>query len=104
MNRYRTIPIISTPENPKRRYATVKYPEILFDLTDIFVYTGRGDRYDLLADTYYEDSTLWWVISKANYNLSQDSLIPPVGAQIRIPGSSRIAAIVAEFENLNIFI
>ena len=68
------------------------------------MYTGRGDRYDLLANIYYEDSTLWWVISKANYSLSQDSLIPPVGAQLRIPGPSRIAAIVAEFEYLNVFI
>jgi hypothetical protein len=102
MARYSTIPIISTPENPKRRYINVKYPEITRDFSDIYVYTTKGDRYDLLALSYYGDDSLWWIIAQANINnTTPDSLFPNVGEQIRIPGASRISTIVSEYESLN---
>lgn len=102
MNRYSTIPIIKTEENPNRRYTTVKYPEIPLDFSDIYVYTTKGDRYDLLALSYYGDAQLWWIISRANINnTSPDSLFPNIGEQIRIPGPSRISTILGKYENLN---
>lgn len=101
MKRYSTIPIISTEESPKRRYINIKYPEISIDFSDIYVYTTIGDRYDILARIYYGDSSLWWVISTANYNNEQNSILPPVGTQIRIPSRNRIPSIVSNFENLN---
>ena len=101
MSRYSPIQIITTPDNPIRRYINLKYPEIKRDFQDIYVYTTRGDRYDLLARAYYNDSSLWWVISVSNYNLSQDSIIPPLGVQIRIPSNDRIGTILSSFEILN---
>ena len=101
MPRYNQIPVTTTPQNPKRRYTTVKYPEIPLDFSDIYVYTTRGDRYDILARTYYGDSSLWWVISIANPNISQDSIIPPPGVQIRIPSSNRVLNILSQFDALN---
>lgn len=102
MARYSNIAIINTPENPKRRYVTVKYPEITLDFSDLYVYPTRGDRYDTLALSYYNDPSLWWVISRANPNItSSDSLIPTLGVQIRIPGPSRIASILSEFNTIN---
>jgi len=101
MRRYQSINIVKTPENQNRRYVTTKYPSIPLDFSDIYVYTTIGDRYDLLAKSYYSDPSLWWVISSANYNLNQDSIIPPVGSQIRIPSSDRIVFILSNFENLN---
>lgn len=101
MNRYSTIPIIKTEENPNRRYTTVKYPEIPLDFSDIYVYTTRGDRYDTLAHSYYKDSSLWWVIASANPSFGMDSLIPPFGSQIRIPSSNRISVILSQYDNLN---
>jgi hypothetical protein len=68
MSRYTSIPFTQTADNRKRRYTTVKYPEISLDFSDIYVYTTRGDRYDILANIYYGDSSLWWVISTANPN------------------------------------
>ena len=102
MSRYTSIPITQTADNRKRRYTTVKYPEISLDFSDIYVYTTRGDRYDILANIYYGDSSLWWVISIANPNLPQDTLIPPFGSQIRIPSSNRIFEIQAQFDALNL--
>ncbi len=103
MSRYSAIPIIQTPENPKRRYRNLKYPEIIRDLSDIYVYTTKGDRYDLLALTYYNNASLWWIIAQANVNVTPpDSLFPNVGEQIRIPGPERISTILGKYESLNL--
>jgi phage tail protein X len=102
MKRYSIIPVITTPEDPKRRYVVTKYPEISRESSDIYVYTTKGDRYDLLAQSYYNDSSLWWIISKANPNLtSLDTIYPNPGNQIRIPSPSRIASIIGTYELLN---
>jgi hypothetical protein len=101
MARYSTTPVITTPENPKRRYINVKYPEIMVDFTDIYVYTNSGDRYDLLAQTYYGNSSLWWIIARANSTQTTDSLIPIIGDQIRIPSAQRVSTILSQYENLN---
>ena len=100
MSRYQNT-LVLAPLNSPRRYVNVKYPEIPREFNDIYVYTTLGDRYDLLADTYYRNSSLWWIISTANQDSSYDSLIPPIGAQIRIPDFSRIGQIQTEFDNLN---
>jgi hypothetical protein len=102
MARYSNIQIITTSSNPKRRYINVKYPEIKVDFSDIYVYTARGDRYDLLALSYYGDAQLWWIISRANLNLTPpDSLYPNSGIQIRIPAYNRVGTILNQFDSLN---
>jgi hypothetical protein len=95
MGRYNDTKIIRTinPSNSnpesipsgKRIYSTTKYPEIPRSNNDLYVYCTAGDRYDTLAVQYYNDSSLWWIISIANASLNQNSLTPPLGVQIRIP-------------------
>ena len=80
MSRYSRINIISTPESPKLRYVNVIYPQIPLGSQDIYVYTTQGDRYDSLALTFYKDSSLWWIINRANPNQDSASLFPSVGA------------------------
>jgi hypothetical protein len=58
-----------------------------------------GDRFDILALQYYSDSTLWWVLSIANTNLTQGSYYIPEGTQIRIPAN--ISRIMAQYDALN---
>jgi nucleoid-associated protein YgaU len=70
---------------PRLALATVKYPAVPLSSNDIQVITTDGDRLDLLANQFYNDSSLWWVISIANPSLKQNSLLPPVGSQLRIP-------------------
>jgi hypothetical protein len=102
MSRYTFIPFFSTPEKPERRYINVKYPSIPRDSQDIYVYVTEGDRYDVLAQTYYDDSTLWWIIARANATISSaDSLYPSPGSQIRIPSVDRISTILSEYEEIN---
>jgi hypothetical protein len=69
MSRYSQVPIVKplvkSVQDQKRRYANVKYPQITLDSQDIYVYTTQGDRYDVLALTFYKDPDLWWIINRA---------------------------------------
>jgi nucleoid-associated protein YgaU len=98
MDRYTNIQIKKSP-NGKQMYKTVRYPEVPRSEDDTYVYTTIGDKFDQLAQEYYGDSSLWWVISIANSTLTQNSLTPKLGSQIRIP--SNIAPILAEYEVIN---
>jgi len=99
MNRYKYIKIEKNSEIGVKQYRDSKYPSISLSSTDIYVVTTIGDRYDLLANQYYGDSTLWWIISTANSLLPQNSIFIPVGTQIRIP--TDINNILTSYNNLN---
>ena len=47
-------------------YTNVTYPEIPVSANDIWVETEFGDRLDLLANQFYNDTSLYWIISCAN--------------------------------------
>ena len=98
MNRYSKIKL--TKYDGKRAYKTSRYPEIPLDENDTYVISQAGDRFDLLANQYYSDSTLWWVISIANENFQQNSMIVPEGQQVRIP--SNLSSILSNFEKINL--
>jgi len=101
MKRYQDIKILSdSPVKPDVRfYATTRYPEIPLSENDIYVITVLGDRLDLLAQQYYGDFTLYWIISAANDALTKNSLFVPEGTQIRIPTDT--GRIIAQFNILN---
>lgn len=106
MNRYQPIKIIKTDKKPN--YQTTRYPEVPLLDDDTYVYTSQGDRFDILANQYYGNQSLWWIISIANTavagtslpsDLPQDSLIIPEGIQIRIPAN--YADVLNSFKQLN---
>lgn len=51
---------------------------------DVYIITQETDRLDLLANQFYNDPTLWWIISHANSLNSADIGVAP-GIQLRIP-------------------
>jgi phage tail protein X len=64
------------------------------------VYTTQGDRFDTLAQQYYSDSSLWWIISIANTDkVNQSTIVIPEGLQIRIP--SNYANVIQDFNIIN---
>ena len=89
MSRYSNIPKIQDPQenNWAMFYSTTFYPKIPLSENDIYVLTGKGDRLDLLANQFYGDPNLWWVISSANGEIPKDSLNIPLGTQLRIPSN-----------------
>ena len=69
-------------------YETTVYSSIPESDGDIYIITQDGDRLDLLAHTYYNDSSLWWYIAKAN-NLKVMNI--PFGTSLRIPATTDFA-------------
>jgi len=84
-NRYTDIKRLNSSEG--RRYITNPlYPTVPETADDTYVITVQGDRYDLLAQSYYGNVNLWWIIATAN-NANTDDLAIKPGLQIRIPAS-----------------
>ena len=98
MKRYNSIPT-NTDAEGNVYYENVTYPIPPSTFQDIYVYTTIGDRFDTLAQQYYGNSSLWWIISCANNTLPQNSLTPPVGTQLRIPVNPTPS--IAEYEEIN---
>ena len=75
---------IKTNKKGKRVFRPTMYPKIPIQDSDVFIYPKFGDRLDTLAQKYYEDVSLWWIIAKAN-NLDEAHIGLEVDKQIRIP-------------------
>ena len=84
----------------KRYYKAIKYPEISLSMDDIYIITTVGDRLDNLANQFYKDVDLWWIISISNPGvIRRDSLNLKPGLEIRIP--TNISAVKKQFELIN---
>jgi len=83
MSRYNKIEI-KKDEIGRRYYTNAIYPDIPSTEDDTYVITTGGDRYDTLAQQFYGDSSLWWIIASANTSKT-DGLIVKPGVQLRIP-------------------
>ena len=92
MSRYQDIAILNTPEG-KRYYGTNFYPTIPLSDSDIYVITDERDRYDMLANQYYGDVSLWWIIASANVSFKA-SLVADIIAE-GIPFSGFCTLIVS---------
>lgn len=105
MNRYTNIEKLrNTNENVgtlgTQYYRTNFYPEIPESENDIWVITDFGDRLDLLANQFYGDVTLYWVIAAANPNkINFGSLFINEGTQLRIP--TNVGDIIFSYNKLN---
>lgn len=75
-------------------YRSKRYPNIPKSNDDIYVITQGGDRLDSLANDYYSDSSLWWIIASAN-NIHDATFAVPDGTELRIP--SNYLKIVSDF-------
>jgi hypothetical protein len=84
MNRYSDIELYKI-EGGITYQGVARYPTLPEQESDIYVVTTYGDRLDLLADQYYKDWSLYWIIAAANPSLPFNSLYPTLGVQIRIP-------------------
>tara|TARA_B100000424_G_C22673260_1_gene369339 strand:+ start:126 stop:407 length:282 start_codon:yes stop_codon:yes gene_type:complete len=51
---------------------------------DLFVFPVDGDRFDTLAQRYYNDSNLWWIIAKANNMIDGTMGLDPE-KRVRVP-------------------
>jgi hypothetical protein len=97
MKRYENIKILTSTEGKQYRTTTV-YPDTPISENDYYVITTAGDRYDTLAEQFYNDHTLWWIIAAAN-NSQRASLMVESGIQLRIP--TDIDTIISNYNRAN---
>lgn len=97
MNRYENIKNDKT-DSGKSFKKNALYPNIPVSENDFYVIATVGDRYDTLAQQFYRDSTLWWIIASAN-NHQKASLVPTPGAQLRVPSNK--AQAIQLYNSLN---
>lgn len=84
MDRYDNSIIEKTKLGYQYKKAKV-YPNLPLSDSDEYIITTIGDRLDLLAYSYYNDSTLWWIIAMANNNVNNGFMYVTPGTQLRIP-------------------
>ena len=76
--------IIRKDNNNKRYYRPSIIPNIPIKDSDIFMFPIFGDRFDTIAYRQYGDSSLWWIIAKAN-GYSKGHLSSDPEKKLRIP-------------------
>ena len=85
----------------KPYYESKRYPVIPLSESDIYIVTTEGDRLDLIAYQYYNDSSLWWVIAFVNSNITRGSMFPTPGVQLRVPTDlSRVMRLYNQFNQV----
>ena len=84
MARYQDTKIIKD-KNQQRYLSTEDYPSFGKKDTDVLIRVKFGDRMDNLANKYYGDSNLWWVIAKSNVDLFDGGIFLKPGEEYRIP-------------------
>jgi hypothetical protein len=98
MNRYENIGFSRYSGTGSLYYSNNLYPDVPVTENDNYVITVLGDRFDLLANNFYGDATLWWIIASAN-SIPGDSLYPEPGTQLRIPVDVR--SILDQYKSIN---
>ena len=83
MSRYRNARFRIDP-NGKRYYIPSIVPNIPIRDSDIYINPQVGERLDSLAQKFYGDSNLWWIIAKAN-SLSKGQIGLDPEKKLRIP-------------------
>lgn len=83
-NRYTYTNVVTDSDTKKSYLESTIYPKIKPSDNDLYIISEAGDRLDLLAYKYYNDISLWWIISVAN-NLNDANFFVEPGLQIRIP-------------------
>ena len=97
MSRYDTIQVVKPKQTT--RQLTTSYPSIPYSSDDFYVITTGGDRFDILANEYYENSEYWWVIAVANPHVSRKDFVINQGVQLRIPAN--IGDIIEKYKSKN---
>jgi len=90
----------NTKENKskKRFMESTIYPKILPNDNDLYIITEQSDRLDILANKYYNNPNMWWIIATAN-NISDANFFVEPGIQLRIP--SDISKILNDLQKIN---
>ena len=94
MSRYNSTSLIKDNKGKSRRGTTI-LPTIPRSDSDIYIITTTPERLDKLAQNFYDDASLWWIIATAN-SIGKGTFIIPSNTSLRIPSKSKIQDIIIE--------
>jgi nucleoid-associated protein YgaU len=97
MNRYK-YQQVKRDSDGRRKLSTTEYAKIKSKNSDVIYTVKYGDSYGSLAHRFYLDTTLWWIIARANGEF-QGKLKPNIGQRLIIPQD--ISDVIRELNNLN---
>ena len=84
ISRYGNIPLLTDIKFNEKYHETVFNYDITKSDNDSYITINKETRLDILANKYYNDPSLWWVIAMANNIM--DGLEPiKIGMVLRIP-------------------
>ena len=99
MSRYNNTRI-KRKQDGDRVYSYTLYPKIPIQNSDVFITPTYGDRLENLANEYYQDTSLWWIIAQANGIKGFTALYTKnFKGELRIP--TEIQDIINEFNSIN---
>lgn len=98
MSRYTNSEKLQTKGSKKQYLESTIYPMVKASDTDLYIISEKGDRLDLLANKYYGDQTMWWIIATAN-NINDATFYVEPGIQLRIPTDT--AKVLSDLQNIN---
>lgn len=98
MSRYTNSEVLKRKDSKKQYLESTIYPIVKASDTDLYIISEKGDRLDLLANKYYGDQTMWWIIATAN-NINDATFYVEPGIQLRIPTDT--AKVLNDLQNIN---
>jgi len=87
-----------TDDDGKRVFKTTIFRSLERRDSDEFIEVEEARRLDILAQEFYDDKDLWWVIAQTN-NLDSDSFFVEAGTRLRIP--MNITRVFSQIERVN---
>jgi hypothetical protein len=81
-----------TTSSDKTRLQTTILPNIVGN-NDTYIETITPERLDTLANQFYNDASLWWVIAAAN-GIGKGTIRVPIGMILRIPNVTDVMSFV----------
>ena len=97
MGRYSTARV-QRDTDETRKLSTIIVPTIPLSNGDIYIQTTSVERLDKLANIFYEDASLWWIIATAN-GLGKGSYIVPQNTRLRIPPAEGVQRVINDINN-----
>lgn len=83
----------------KRYLSTAIIPPMPVASNDTYIVVTSPERLDKLANTFYGDASLWWVIAAAN-GLGKGTIIVPADSRLRIPSATNVQQVINDTNNL----
>mgnify|MGYP001166370724 CR=1 FL=1 len=85
--------LIRQDKNRERYLSTQKLPIIPKLDTDILIIGKMGQTLTSLANQYYGDVNLWWVIARANPECFDGGINVKIGTEYRIPSDLSVIGV-----------